>query len=317
MPSTITDTARGGILRPATGRGTDVIPVPRPRTRTPPAYLIQVHPVGPTLGRRFSIGPRPLILGRHATADIAVAGPGVADIHARVEYLPAGAHLVTDFGSPGGTFVNDVPVAAGVICDGEYLRIGDSLFRFLTGEDLENRYRAELLRLAGIDPLTGLPDGKTLDESLSRACARAARDGDPVSVAVLDLDWLRVTNDRFGRPAGDAALFAVADRLREAIGEGDTLTRYRSGGFATILPGMSEGAAVQVAERLRLAAGAAPVRLGDGREVRVAVSGGVAGALRGKPGNPADLLRQASDRLTAAKMAGRNRVRPEPVGASR
>jgi diguanylate cyclase (GGDEF)-like protein len=136
---------------------------------------------------------------------------------------------------------------------------------------------------AVLDPLTGVPNRRRLDQFLEAEWRRAQRSRSPVSVAMIDIDEFKAFNDLHGHLAGDACLRRVATALQGvARRPGDLLARYGGEEFVLVLGGTDEAAATHVAEtaravveRLGLEHGAAP-----GREV-VTVSAGVATARPG------------------------------------
>ncbi len=99
------------------------------------------------------------------------------------------------------------------------------------------------------DVLTGLPNRRAYDEALASECARARRYGHPLSLCLLDLDGFRAVNDRLGHPAGDEALAAVGEILRE-IRTSDQAFRIGGDEFAILMPDTPSVQAVVGAERL-------------------------------------------------------------------
>ncbi|MVV49333.1 diguanylate cyclase [Pseudomonas sp. PB120] len=149
------------------------------------------------------------------------------------------------------------------------------------------------------DPLTGLPNRRAMDEALQ--VLQQTRT--PFSVLALDIDHFKKVNDTYGHDAGDVALRAIADVLRQSSREGDL--PYRIGGeeFTVLLPNTPKTKAIEVAERLR-----ARVEITRIDKVgAVTMSIGVASWL---PEGPAVsvLLKQADEHLYKAKEGGRNRV---------
>lgn len=98
-----------------------------------PAALVQVAPEGPDLGILHALDAGPAVVGRGPGqgARVAVTDPSVSRAHARVEMLASGRLAVTDMGSTNGTFINDTPVSAGEAWDGDFIRFGHCVFRFL------------------------------------------------------------------------------------------------------------------------------------------------------------------------------------------
>jgi diguanylate cyclase (GGDEF)-like protein len=106
-------------------------------------------------------------------------------------------------------------------------------------------------RLAGTDALTGIANRRALAESLRRELARAQRSGQPLALLLLDMDWLKAINDRFGHLAGDHALRTVAQCAKEAIRNGDLVARIGGDEFAIILPATDAQKAHEIGERIR------------------------------------------------------------------
>ena len=155
----------------------------------------------------------------------------------------------------------------------------------------------EVGRLARTDSLTGVPNRRAWDEELPRELARAARSGQPVCVALLDLDHFKAYNDRHGHQAGDRFLKEAAAAWQAVVRKTDMVTRYGGEEFAILLPDCDLEDAMEIADRLRTAQPEGTCSLGiaqwDGREDVTA------------------LVARADRALYAAKEAGRNRVRAD------
>lgn len=102
--------------------------------------------------------------------------------------------------------------------------------------------RAELQHMAHHDALTGLPNRQLLADRMEQALVRAQRSHGKVAVLFLDLDGFKPINDEFGHEAGDAALRKVADRLREAVRQEDTLARVGGDEFVILLSDLNDNA---------------------------------------------------------------------------
>ena len=170
------------------------------------------------------------------------------------------------------------------------------------------RRAQRLLYLAARDRLTGLYNRGHLDRALNAAMESSARDGQPLALAILDIDHFKQINDHYGHALGDRALIEVANLLARAMRRTDMVARYGGEEFVILMPGTPKEAALIRVEALRQEVAASPIDLGGNRTLIINFSAGVAGT-------PADLtaltaktmLSCADGRLLAAKRAGRGR----------
>lgn len=116
------------------------------------------------------------------------------------------------------------------------------------------RRNAELQRVAVSDPLTGLANRTLLHDHLELAIAQRARAGGQVGVLFCDVDDFKSINDRFGHEAGDRVLCRIADRLREATRDTDTVARFGGDEFAVVCSDLQSPETLDdVVERVRQA----------------------------------------------------------------
>jgi diguanylate cyclase (GGDEF)-like protein len=172
---------------------------------------------------------------------------------------------------------------------------------------LQNAHLHRLTRqLASTDELTQLANRRQFDVALGAEVIRAERFSDQVAIVVADLDNFKTVNDRFGHDVGDLVLRAFAASVRANVRDVDLPARYGGEEFTVLLPSTDAEGGRQLAERLRLAAEEMVIDAGDGREVRVTSSFGVASF----PEEPtaSALLRAADRALYRAKTAGKNTV---------
>jgi diguanylate cyclase (GGDEF)-like protein len=153
---------------------------------------------------------------------------------------------------------------------------------------------ADMQELAARDKLTGLYNRRLFEEQFDAAVARSLRNGEELSLLVVDLDGLKRINDLGGHPAGDEALAALADALRASVRAGDVACRLGGDEFAVILPGATPADAIKVAERAQEAL----IERGP-----YSFSGGVARA-SANIGSIYDLYRSADIAAYRAKAAG-------------
>lgn len=170
-----------------------------------------------------------------------------------------------------------------------------------------SRLIARLNESSNTDFLTGLPNRRCFVDAASKLLPRAAGDGRPVALVLLDLDRFKSINDHHGHDAGDRALVAVAGALKTATRAGDLAARMGGEEFVVLLEGCGEGQALQFAERLREQISCLRVVLADGGMLQLTASLGV--AVQCTPdGLPDDLLRRADAAMYQAKSGGRNQT---------
>ncbi|UVW29743.1 sensor domain-containing diguanylate cyclase [Massilia sp. H6] len=180
----------------------------------------------------------------------------------------------------------------------------------LAKEHLQERNQ-ELTVLATRDGLTGIANRRHFEETLRLELRRAARTGAPVSLLLIDIDFFKKYNDRYGHVAGDASLRQVASALRDGLGRpSDQVARYGGEEFAVVLPGTGAVGARYVAERLRLAVLELGIEHPDNPAGIVTISAGAASfhAGPGEAGDPDLFVTRADALLYRAKADGRNRV---------
>lgn len=271
------------------------------------AHLVQIYPRDAAVGSRYAVTHAPVVIGRDADCEACCLDPSVSRTHARVELRPDGAYRVTDLDSRNGTFVNDDRVRERALRDGDNVRVGNAVFRFLGPGNLEANYHAEIHRRAALDPLTGLHNRRALAERLAREVIAAARHGRPLSVVMFDVDHFKTINDRFGHAAGDRTLKALAAVAAELARREDLLARYGGEEFVLVLPDADPAQAHACGERVRASVAARAFAFED-RTFAVTVSVGTAGFRAGEWLLPTELIRRADEQLYEAKRGGRNRV---------
>jgi len=165
---------------------------------------------------------------------------------------------------------------------------------------------ARLKRLNESDPLTLLHNRRHLQDRLPREIQRARRSGNPLSVAMMDLDRFKRVNDTHGHDVGDEVLLELADRLRHVSRASDVIVRWGGEEFFCIFPATSLDQAEQVAERMRLAVCREAFTTSAG-PLALTISLGVTGLQPDDDGHAIE--RRADQALYRAKKAGRNCVR--------
>ena len=271
------------------------------------ACLVHIYPSGPSMGRRYPLGTAALVLGRGEGCEIRIDDTSVSRRHARI--VPdADGYLVEDLQSTNGTFVNDrVTDGQHRLHDGDYLRVGNCIYRYLAGGNIESEYHEEIYRLTIIDGLTQINNRRFLVDFLDREVARSNRHHRPLSLLMIDLDKFKSINDDHGHLCGDFVLRELSERMRHSVRREDLFARYGGEEFALVLVETLAPQAIEVAERIRKTIAEKPFVF-DAQNLEITVSIGVATTLGDKALTSLELVKMADDLLYSAKRAGRNRV---------
>jgi diguanylate cyclase (GGDEF)-like protein len=277
------------------------------RAATKVACLVYIYPTGPNLGTRYPLAQETAYVGRQDDCAVRNTDGSVSRYHAKLVRREDGEYAVVDLNSTNGTFVNNQRKQESPLRDGDYLRVGNCIYRYLTGGNIEAEYHEEIYRLTVLDGLTQVNNRRYLQEHLDREVARSRRHDRPMALILLDIDHFKAVNDRLGHLAGDMALRELCARVRSVLQQDELLARYGGEEFAVVVPEAGPGAAREVAERIREAVARQPFAFND-HPYPVTVSLGVAVTSPAEPLEVTDLLARADANLYKAKLAGRNRV---------
>ena len=170
------------------------------------------------------------------------------------------------------------------------------------------RETSALKTMAWTDALTGIPNRQFFTEALARLW-RGERSRERPAILMIDIDHFKLLNDRYGHPAGDGCLQAVAQALQRAlVRPDDVLARYGGEEFIVLLRDNSESGVRVVAERLHAAVLSLAIENPDSPDRIVTVSIGAASAELTDENTAVRLVESADRALYEAKCAGRNRV---------
>ena len=179
------------------------------------------------------------------------------------------------------------------------------VFRDVTEELTLLRRAQELESQALIDPLTGAGNRRYAARVLEQSWEAWQRYGDQYGVVLLDIDYFKQVNDRYGHPAGDSVLRSVATTLAGSLRVFDFLGRWGGEEFVALIQNVSAEDAMKVAVRCREVGGSVKVCVGK-ELVSVTLSAGV--ALAAECHSAAALMELADARLYQAKQLGRDRI---------
>ncbi|NMO21827.1 GGDEF domain-containing protein [Pyxidicoccus fallax] len=268
------------------------------------AALVVIY--GLDLGRKFDLTREETLIGRSSKADIQIDQESVSRNHASISNTREGVR-VRDLGSTNGTFINDELVEGTLtLRNGDLVKIGRTIFKFIAGGNIEAAYHDEIYRLTTMDGLTQIYNRRYFDEQLDREISRSRRYERVLSLVLLDIDHFKQVNDTYGHLAGDSVLKQLASTVRTKIRREDVFARYGGEEFAILLPEVSLGGTRQLAEKVRRLVEKQRFEF-DKQSIPVTVSVGIA-TLEPQHREPGDLIRAADEKLYEAKSAGRNRV---------
>ncbi|HEX4999668.1 MAG TPA: diguanylate cyclase [Terriglobia bacterium] len=247
----------------------------------------------------------PIVLGEHPVMMSALESMDLRSITTAAEDGPGGTLIAVPM------VVNDTVTGlihiqlAGVT--GPLSDLDARFYKIMAGTAANALRNAQLFeetqRLARTDFLTGLPNHRTFQSTLATELARAQRHDHPLTLLIIDLDYMKTVNDRFGHPSGDMVLRAIAQTIRDTCRDNDFAARYGGEEFMVILPETPLEGGVQAAERIR-----ERIAFVDFPQIgRLTASIGLANY----PTNAVekeDLIRIADQALYVAKNQGRDRV---------
>jgi diguanylate cyclase (GGDEF)-like protein len=270
--------------------------------------LVLIHTDGPDLGKRYDLHGSSIIIGRDPASDIFVDEDTASRRHARVEKTSEQTLLV-DLGSTNGTYLNDnrIPPDMPVrLAEGDRVKIGRSIFKYLAGNVIETLYYEEIHKMAIMDGLTGLYNKRYFMETLEREISRARRHKRSLSLILFDIDHFKEVNDGFGHLAGDHILKELSEIIKSRVRREEVVARYGGEELVVLMPETHIDGAYQLAEQIRNRVQAHDF-LFSNKRIGITISGGVAESQEADY-EMMDFIQLADDRLYEAKNSGRNMV---------
>ncbi len=269
--------------------------------------LVVIYTKEPTLlGKRFVLDASPMRVGRGAENHIVLDGDSVSRRHAHLEQRTAIWWCVDD-GSTNGTYVNDEQIAREQgLANGDRIKVGPTIFKYLSGQDVEAQYHEEIYRMTIIDGLTQAHVKRYLLEALEKEIIRARRHARDLSLIMFDIDHFKKINDVHGHLAGDFVLKELARIVQGRIRRDEVFARYGGEEFAIVLPETNLEGARALAEGLREKLESSKFTF-QNEVIHVTVSIGVA-TLTDHDRTSLDLIKRSDQKLYEAKRSGRNRV---------
>ncbi len=267
------------------------------------ACLVVIY--GDDLGRRIPLGHEPTVIGRSARCDVQIDQESVSRNHCRLAYNGRG-YSVEDLDSTNGTYVNDDLIQTIDLRDGDQIKVGRTILKFIVGGNIELQYHEEIYRLMTVDGLTQVHNKRYFDEMLERELSRARRYDRSFCLILFDIDHFKQINDNFGHLAGDAVLRQLGTLVRSHVRRDDIVARTGGEEFAIITPEISMTGAMELARKLNAMVDEAVFEF-EGTRIDVTISLGVAQWVPEMQSTQA-VIQAADEKLYEAKRSGRNRV---------
>ncbi len=267
------------------------------------ACLVVIY--GAELGRKYNLDIGDVGIGRSSKSAVQVDQEAVSRNHAKIARVGRSI-VLKDLGSTNGTYVNDKQITEHKLADGDLIKIGRTIFKFLSTGNIENAYHEEIYRLTTVDGLTQIHNRRYLLEQLDREVSRARRYRRELALILFDIDHFKKINDHHGHLAGDYVLKQLATVIRAKIRREDIIARYGGEEFAIVLPEIGRDKGIAFANKIRGLVEKAPFRFED-TKISVTISIGV--ACSQDDDDAGILIKRADDKLYEAKAAGRNCVK--------
>lgn len=281
------------------------------------ACLVVIN--GVDLGKKYNLSQDSTVVGRSSKVDIQIDEDSISRNHAVIEN--DGEEIaIRDLKSTNGTYVNDRPIEERTLRDGDQVKIGRTIFKFLSGSNVEASYHDEIYRLTTTDGLTQVYNKRFFLQEMEREMSRCLRYQRDLALIMLDIDHFKPVNDNYGHLAGDHILKQCAQRIVRSIRRDDIFARYGGEEFILLLPEINKSQAVKTAEKIRTTIEDEPFTF-DNVDIPITLSLGVADIVEytspddadqdpssEEDVNPFAFIKIADDRLYQAKEQGRNCV---------
>ena len=266
--------------------------------------IVQIH--GPELGKKYALQETEFTIGREEGNHIVVDLDNVSRRHAMI-IRKQGRMLVKDLGSTNGTYLNDQEVTQETaLRSGDLIKVGGSIFKFLTGDNVELQYHETIYTLTIVDGLTGVNNKRYFLEYLEREMGRCHRYGRPLTLMMFDIDFFKKINDVHGHLAGDYVLRELAQSIKRMVRKEQCFARYGGEEFALVVPEDGPEKARIFAEKIRRSIEEKQFTF-EAQDIPVTLSLGVADMAVDMV-DPLQFIKVADANLYKAKKTGRNRV---------
>ncbi|HEV8591101.1 MAG TPA: diguanylate cyclase [Pyrinomonadaceae bacterium] len=158
----------------------------------------------------------------------------------------------------------------------EHIRLLETVTKIATDAIAKSQRHAEIQSHAFTDPMTGLPNARSLQAQFEKEVKRSSRNGSVFQMLVLDLDGFKAVNDNYGHKAGDNMLKLIGAVIRDQLREYDFLSRYGGDEFVAIVPDTQSTDVLELCQRIENAVSEFKLAVGENMTASVGVSIGAA-----------------------------------------
>lgn len=271
------------------------------------AHEILVTIYGDRIGHKIDLDASRdrVVIGRDPGLDITLDDDSVSRTHCQL-VRDGDAWVVEDLGSTNGTYLAGQSVQRSPIRDGELLKVGGAIFKFLAGSNIEAAYHEEIYRMAIFDGLTQIHNRRYFEEFVEREIHRSHRHSRPLALALFDVDHFKGINDQYGHLTGDYVLRHLAQVVRKRVRREELFARYAGDEFVLVLPESTVDEAAKFGDHIRQRIHETEF-IFEAQRLTVSISMGVA-ELAPDITTPPQLVAAADAALYRAKQRGRNCV---------
>ena len=265
--------------------------------------------LGKPLGKRFALNRKTVVIGRGSECEIPMLDNSLSRAHAQVLKKEGGRFYLSDLNSTNGTYLNDQKLTPGKaieVKNGDLLKMGNIIFKFIGRGKIDNVFHKDILYLASRDDLTGTLNRVSLRSCLEEGFQKARMSRKPLSVIVLDLDHFKSVNDTYGHAAGDFVLKETVKVAQSVIRGDDFIGRFGGDEFMVVLWDTSPTNACIIAERIRSKIEKHGFTY-EGKRIPITVSLGVC-SLDDSMQSMDDFFKRADGAQYSAKKNGGNQV---------
>jgi len=266
--------------------------------------FVQIY--GKDIGRKYPLDKVQTTIGRGPDNGIVCDMDNVSRTHCKI-YAGAGGNYIEDMGSTNGTFCNDEELTSRrKLKNGDFVKVGGVIFKFIDGDNIEQLYYEEIYRMAIIDGLTQTYNKRYFLEFIDREMARCARYQRPLALIMFDIDHFKKVNDEYGHLAGDFVLKKLANSISaKNIRKEECFARYGGEEFSIVLPDTPADRGAILAEKIRVMVEETKFEF-ETNLIPVTVSMGVTQMAKGD--TVESFIERADEKLYEGKQGGRNRV---------